>query len=222
MNLSFGLVLCSHYCQQVLRHNVWLQISEHCVSTTDKISKCAVHTHSRACVQMIECGNNSHTSLPSLFASHEIIIFLSQLSPSASLLSVTQDSFHETGSSRGEMMTVYVCEMYFYYRSKNVLRVCEYIMCTSISNHICVFTMCSCLSRHSSSNYVLFFPRDNICVLTCDADVRLAAFCGSRRAPGHTLTPVIFRTEQFFHLLPGYFYAGFSHYETWKTPRKHR
>lgn len=157
MKLSVHLVLCSHYCQQELRHNMCLQISEQCAITTDQMSKCAVHTHPCACVQMIECGNNSHTSLLGLFASHEIIIFLSQLSPSASLLSVTQDSFHETGSSRGEMMTVYVCEIYFYYRSKNVLRICEYITYTSISNHRCVFTMCSGLSRHSSSNYVLFF-----------------------------------------------------------------
>lgn len=112
------------------------------------------HTH--ACVEMIECRNNSHTSLLSLFASHEFIIFLSQLSPSASLLSVTQDSFPEIGPSRGEMMTVSVSEMYFYYRSRNVLRICKYIKCAYVPNHKCVFTKCSLKYRHLSSVFICF------------------------------------------------------------------
>ena len=57
-------------------------------------------------------------------------------------------------------------------------------------------------------------------ILTCDADVCLAAFGGSSRAPGHALTPVILRAKQLLNLQPCYFYTGFSYYETCKRKEK--
>lgn len=61
-----------------------------------------------------------------------------------------------------------------------------------------------------------------ISVLTCDADMCLAAFGGSSGAPGHALAPVIFRTEQLLHLLSCNFYTGFSYDQTCRRKEKHR
>lgn len=49
--------------------------------------------------------------------------------------------------------------------------------------------------------------------LTGDADVGFAALGGPRGAPGHTLTPEVFRAEQLLHLLPSDLYAGLSYDE---------
>lgn len=51
-------------------------------------------------------------------------------------------------------------------------------------------------------------------ILTCNADMCLAAFGGSSRAPGHALAPVIFRTKQLLNLLTCNFNAGFSYHQT--------
>lgn len=50
-------------------------------------------------------------------------------------------------------------------------------------------------------------------ILTGDADVGFATLGGPRRAPGYTLTPEVFRAEEFLHLLPGYLYAGLPHHQ---------
>lgn len=58
-------------------------------------------------------------------------------------------------------------------------------------------------------------------VLTCNADVCLAALGGSSGAPGHALTPVIFRTKQLLDLLSCNFYTGFSYHQTCRRKEKH-
>lgn len=57
-------------------------------------------------------------------------------------------------------------------------------------------------------------------VLTCDADVGLAALGGSGGAPGHALTPVIFGSKQLLHLLSRDLYTGFSHHQTCRQEGK--
>lgn len=41
----------------------------------------------------------------------------------------------------------------------------------------------------------------------------LAALRGAGRAPGHTLTPVVLRSKQLLHLLPGDLDTGLSHHQ---------
>lgn len=68
-----------------------------------------------------------------------------------------------------------------------------------------------------SEQYRLIFTHhmhDSSHVLTCNADMCLAAFGGSSRAPGHALTPVIFRAKQLLNLLTCNFNAGFSYHQT--------
>lgn len=56
--------------------------------------------------------------------------------------------------------------------------------------------------------------------LTCNAHICLPALRGARGAPGHALAPVVFRPEEFFHLLARNLNAHFPYNETWGEKRR--
>lgn len=50
---------------------------------------------------------------------------------------------------------------------------------------------------------------------TGDADVGPVTLGGARRAPCHTLAPVVLQPEELFHLLPGHLDLHISHPQAW-------